>query len=313
MRAVVAATVTLLLIGGGLLIALRLLEDHVLFHPSPVIMATPAALGLPFENVRFRSEGEMLTGWFIPSPSPVATVLHIHGNAGNISHRLTNIQELNATGFSILVFDYRGYGESTGSPTEAGIYLDAAAAWEYLTGSGSPSGVPAGDGPRAPAIGRGISPRRIVVYGESIGSAPALNLVSAIERSHREAPAAVIVEGALSSARDMGRRIFPLLPVHWVSRARLDNLEAVKVIGVPSLFIHASEDEIVPISMGRRLHEASVARLKEFYEVAGARHNTVWTVRGAEVATEVRSFVERAGAAAAPALAARETNVAPSR
>jgi pimeloyl-ACP methyl ester carboxylesterase len=109
----------------------------------------------------------------------------------------------------------------------------------------------------------------------------------------------VVVEGGLSSAREMGQRLFPLLPVHWVSRARLDNLGAVKEIGAPTLFIHGSEDEIIPISMGRRLHEASPSRLKEFYEVEGARHNTVWALRGAEVASKVRSFVERAESAGA--------------
>jgi uncharacterized protein len=276
-KLILAAFLVVIVSAGGALLALSLLEERILFHPSATIEATPDVVGLAYEDVHLRTlTGETIAGWFIPARDPFVTILFLHGNAGNISHRLTTLSELHAQGISLLIIDYRGYGESGGSPSEAGMYADAHTAWDHLTGA------------------RGVAPRGVVLYGESIGSTAALRLASDLRRLGEQGPAAVIVEGALTSALEMGRRVFPFLPVRWVARARLDNLAAVGEVDAPTLFIHAGNDEIVPLEMGRRLYASSISRLKEFHEVPGATHNTVWIRSGHEVAATVRRFLGRA-------------------
>jgi len=263
--------------GAGLLLALSFLEERIIFHPSRRIEMTPDILRLPWDDARVTtSDGETIAGWFVPAERHFATILFLHGNAGNVSHRITSLAGLRSSGFSCLIIDYRGYGESTGAPSEAGIVTDARAAWDHLTKT------------------RAIDPTRIVLYGESIGSFPVLSLAREIRRSGGAGPGAIVLEGAFTTALEMGRRIFPFVPLRWVIRSRFDNLGAVKEVDAPTLFIHAGRDEIVPIEMGRRLHESSAARMKEFHEIPGARHNTVWIDGGSRVVRLVRSFAERA-------------------
>jgi fermentation-respiration switch protein FrsA (DUF1100 family) len=273
--------------GAVLLLILSLLQERIAFQPSPWIETTPASLGLSYEDCRLTaSDGKTITGWWIPAPSPPLAdsagsvpeppaILFLHGNAGNISHRILHVSHFHRAGFSVLIIDYRGYGESAGSPTERGLQRDARAAWEHLVGQ------------------RGVPPGRVILYGESIGSAPALHLTQELAARGEEGPGAVIIEGAFTSAGEMAGRVFPFLPVRWVLRLRMDNLSAVKRIRTPLLSIHGSRDEIVPFRMGRAVHEASISQTKEFFEVDGAMHNTVWLVAGDEVRERIRAFAER--------------------
>jgi pimeloyl-ACP methyl ester carboxylesterase len=262
--------------GGGSLLGLAFMEERIAFHPSRTIDMTPDAAGLRYEDVQLlTSDGERIAAWWLPVEGSRATILFLHGNAGNICHRLHNLALLCRAGHSVLIIDYRGYGESSGSPSEQGLYLDAIAAWEHLTGSG------------------GIDPGRVFLYGESIGSAPALNLARELLRTGRPGPGGLILEGAFTTAVEMGQRVFPFLPMRLILRMRMDNLGAVAEVDSPTLFLHAARDEIVPIRMGRRLHEASAARVKRFYEVPGAHHNTSWMVAGEEIQQTVSEFIER--------------------
>jgi fermentation-respiration switch protein FrsA (DUF1100 family) len=264
------------ILGGVCLIALGFLEERIAFHPSRLIDATPRSVGIGFEDLRLRTaDGETLAGWWMPAADPATTLLFLHGNAGNISHRLYHVALLHQAGFSLLMLDYRGYGESTGSPTEPGLTLDARAGWEHLTGS------------------RGIDPGRIVIYGESIGSVPSLRLALELREAGEPGPAALVLEGAFTSALDMGRRVLPFLPLRLILSLKMDNLSAVRRVQEPVLFIHGARDEIVPIRMGRRLHEASASAAKEFLEIPGAMHNTVWMEGGEEIPGRIRSFLER--------------------
>ena len=114
---------------AGMLLAIFFLQDRLLYFPFSRIETTLESAGLEFENVRFRSsDGESISGWWIPAKNDRAALLYCHGNAGNISHRLGPIGVFNGLGLSVLIFDYRGYGESTGRPSEKGTYLDAEAA-----------------------------------------------------------------------------------------------------------------------------------------------------------------------------------------
>lgn len=258
---------------------MRALQDRLIFFPEVVLDSTPAALGLPFEEVSLTTaDGETIAAWFVaPKPPPAGTVLFLHGNAGNRSHRLHAIDGFVREGFSILLIDYRGYGGSSGDPSAAGLTLDAEAAWKHLTQD------------------RGISIDRIVLYGESIGSVPALRLARRLWKEEKTGPAALVLEGAFTTALEMGRKAFPFLPVSWLLSDPMDNLEAIGDVALPTLFIHGTRDEVVPFAMGRRLHEASPARMKEFRSIEGAGHNDVWlTPAGRALFGEIGVFLRRA-------------------
>lgn len=258
------------------LLVLSMIEDRFIYFPSRALEATPDVHGIPYEDVRLTtSDGETVTGWFVPAPEPAAVILFLHGNAGNVSHRLDAIAGLRRSGFSVLIIDYRGYGNSSGAPSEAGLHRDARAAWDHL-------------------MSRGIEPGSVVLYGESLGSSPALGLAAGLAGEGRPGPGAIVLEGAFTSAIEMGRRHFPWLPVGWILRCRLDNLSAIAGVETPTLIIHGERDEVAPMEMGRRLYEASAARLKEFHAVPMALHNTVWTGGGSSIYAKIREFVGRA-------------------
>ncbi|HEY3176962.1 MAG TPA: alpha/beta hydrolase [Candidatus Polarisedimenticolia bacterium] len=256
---------------------LSLIQDSFIYHPAQEIRHTPDFLRIPYEEVTLATaDGETIAGWYVPAEAPEATILFLHGNAGNRGDRINDLAGLRRMDLSILIIDYRGYGGSTGSPSEEGLHADTRAAWEHLT------------------AGRGLDPARIVLYGESLGSVPALHLARSLEAEGRPGPVALILEGALTSALEMGRRAFPFLPVRWILRAKLDNLSAVREVSTPILFLHGERDEVAPIEMGRRLYESSASRMKEFHEVKGAWHNTLWTSGGAAVHRAIREFIRRA-------------------
>lgn len=265
---------------GGLLLV-RALQDRLIFFPQVGLDATPAALGLPFEEVSLTTaDGETIAAWFVAASRPgssAGTVLFLHGNAGNRSHRLHAIDGFVRQGFSILLLDYRGYGGSSGDPTGAGLTLDAETALSHLAGE------------------RGIAVETLVFYGESIGSVPALRLVRRLWREEKREPAALVLEGAFTTALEMGRKAFPFLPVSWLLSDPMDNLEAIRDVAAPTLFIHGTQDEVVPFTMGRRLHDASPARMKEFRAIEGAGHNDVWlTPEGRGLFGEMGDFLRRA-------------------
>lgn len=210
--------------------------------------ATPALLRLPFEEVRIATaDGETLHGWFVPAADARATVLFFHGNAGSIVHRLDWLPMFQQLRLSVLMVDYRGFGASTGRPTEAGTYADAEAAWRYLKEN------------------RRLSPDRIVVFGESLGGAVAAHLAA------RTQPAALVLHSAFTSAPDLAADLYPFLPTRRLTRYDYDTLGSVKSVRRPLLIAHSPQDEIVPIAHGRRLHEAASGD-KEWIELAGS-HN----------------------------------------
>jgi uncharacterized protein len=147
-------------------------------------------------------------------------------------------------GLNLLAFDYRGYGESGGVPSEAGLYRDADAAYRYLTHQ---RGIPAG---------------RIIIFGHSLGSAVAVDLAA------RVSTAGLIVEGAFTSATDRGQELYPYIPVRWIAASRFSSVDKISRVTVPKLFLHASQDEVIPLAHGRRLYEAAPPP-KTFVEVHG--------------------------------------------
>lgn len=277
----VAAIVGSVVLAGLLL--MRAFQDRLIFFPQVSLDATPAALGLPFEEVVLTtSDGESIAAWFVPAErTPAATVLFLHGNAGNRGHRLHAVEGFTGEGFSIFMLDYRGYGGSSGSPSGPALARDAGAAWDWLTRE------------------RGMDPARVVLYGESIGSVPALRLARRLSGEGRP-PGALVLEGAFTSGLEMGRRAFPFLPVSWLLSDPMDNLDAIREVTVPTFFLHAVDDEVVPFAMGRRLHDASPAAFKAFREVQGAGHNTLWMADGRALFREIGDFLRNAVGAAPP-------------
>jgi len=257
------ALVALLLLAayGGVLIWFRVNEDALLFHPvHGKLVAPPASLGLDSQDVALQSDdGTPLVARLIPPPADRSAanagwILYLHGAGGNVGVLGYNEAwaKFRHLGLGVLAIDYRGFGESGGRPSEAGLYADAAAAHAYLTGR---LGVPAS---------------RIVIYGYSLGSAVAIDLAT-------RAPAAgLIVEGALLSVPARGAELYPFLPVAWLARNRFASVDKVARVRMPKLFIHAREDSDVPIAHGRRLFDLAVPP-KYFQDVAGG-HQTAHQV-----------------------------------
>ncbi len=237
---------------GGLALLLFLFQPSLVYYPEigREIAATPQQAGLPYEDVRLvTADGTALHGWFVPAGNPArGTVLFLHGNAGNISHRLDSLQMFHRLGYNTLIIDYRGYGKSAGKPDEQGTYRDAAAAWNYLTQT------------------RNISPARIVLFGESLGGAIAAWLAS------RQAPAALVIASGFTSVPDLAADLYPLLPVRWLSRFSYDTRAFLQASSVPVFIAHSPGDDIIPFRHGRALYEAALGP-KRFLELAGG-HNT---------------------------------------
>ena len=237
---------------GGLALLLFLFQPSLVYYPEigREIAATPQQAGLPYEDVRLvTADGIALHGWFVPAGNPArGTVLFLHGNAGNISHRLDSLQMFHRLGYNTLIVDYRGYGKSAGKPDEQGTYRDATAAWDYLTQT------------------RNTPPARIVLFGESLGGAVAAWLAS------RQAPAALVIASGFTSVPDLAADLYPLLPVRWLSRFSYDTRAFLQASSVPVFIAHSPGDDIIPFRHGRALYEAAPGP-KRFLELAGG-HNT---------------------------------------
>jgi len=245
-------------------------QERFMFFPHRDLEATPAEAGLAFEPVFFQTVDKMsIHAWFVPAPhgrQDPLVMLFCHGNAGNISHRLDTLRIFHDLGLSTLIFDYRGYGQSQGEPSEQGTYRDAAAAWEYLVAT------------------RSVRPERIVLFGRSLGGA-----VAAVLAAEKQ-PAALIVESSFSSVPDMGARLYPFLPVRLLCRLKYDTRAAVAAARCPVLVVHSPEDEIVPYVFGRRIFEAA-PEPKRFLEIRGD-HNDGYLVTGAAYVQGLASFLD---------------------
>lgn len=268
---------------------IRRFELANLYHPSREHAAHPGTYGFPYDEAELvAADGIRLHAWYVDASLPVKAgalndpplpglkplppgrrpvVVFFHGNAGNISHRMQKLRLFRAMGASVLLFDYRGFGRSRGRPSETGTYLDGEAAVGYLS--------------RA----RGIPSDRLVYYGESLGCAVAL------ETALKLPPRALILDSPFTSVVEMGRLVFPFLPVDWLVRCRYDNLAKISRLKVPLLVLHSEEDDIIPFDMGRRLYEA--AQEPKRMAVLQGGHNDGF-LESAAWGPSVRDFLEAA-------------------
>ncbi|MBI2911760.1 MAG: alpha/beta hydrolase [Chloroflexi bacterium] len=251
---------------GGL--ALLLFEERFIYLPSRELVGSPADVGLSYEDVTFSaSDGVALHGWYVPGPAPV-TLVWFHGNAGNISHRLGNLRGLHdLVGVSVLLFDYRGYGRSAGSPSEEGTYHDAEGAVAFLAGR---TGQPA---------------EHLVYFGRSLGAAVAL------EMALRRPPAALIIESPFLSIPHMAREVYPFLPaLGGLLRTRYDSLGKIPRLTAPVLVVVGEADDVVSPNQGRLLFERA-PEPKRWHSVPGAGHNDTPLVGGAAYYGALRTFL----------------------
>lgn len=207
-------------------------------EPSRALRATPADAGLAYEEARIAtSDGETLHAWYIPADTARGVVLMFHGNAGNIGDRVGFARLFHDLGLDTLLVDYRGYGQSTGTPSEAGTYRDAEAAWRYLVET------------------RQLPPARILLHGRSLGGAVAAYLATTVSA------AGLVLDSTFTSVPDIAEALYPWLPTQWFVRIRYPTLERLHTLETPVLVLHARGDEIVPYAHGQRLAEAAGATL----------------------------------------------------
>jgi fermentation-respiration switch protein FrsA (DUF1100 family) len=245
---------------------IRSLLNSLLYFPSRAIVETPEEAGLEYRDVRLETDdGERLHGWWIGARTdPLGHLLLCHGNAGNVGDRVLHAALLTAAGFDVLLFDYRGYGRSSGRPSEEGTYRDARAALSYLL--------------QRP----GVDPARVLYLGESLGGAVALDL--ALDRP----PAGLALLSAFTGVRELGRLHYPLVPSALVPDA-YPTLRRLRELRTPLLVLHGDEDDIVPLSQGRALFEAAPGP-KRMHVFPGLGHNDLVPRASAEFARVIASW-----------------------
>lgn len=255
------------LVYGFFCVALFLRQDRYIYFPEKRVTITPAMFDIPFDDVRFTTDdGVRIAAWYVAgknASTDAPSVLFCHGNAGNVGDRATCVQALHEMGLHVLIFDYRGYGDSDGTPSEAGTYADAEAAWQYLTAT------------------RGANPNNIILYGRSLGGGIASRL--ALKR----VPRVLLLESTFTSIAAMGKRMFPLLPVQALVRYSYDTAGRLPHMVCPVYVAHSPEDKTVPFTMGRTLWDLA-KQPKQFYTLSGP-HN----IGGLDADLEYRaSFLE---------------------
>ena len=233
-------------------LALWYWQASFVFLPSPIVDTTPSDLGVKFEKVALPIGGGQVTGWWVPSQDPhAATLLYSHGNAGNLAANARSIVRLQQSGLNVFIYDYRGYGESTGGPPREKLaYEDAERAWAYLVSE------------------RRIAPAAIALYGHSLGGVIAIDLAA----RHADA-GALITESTLTSIADLadGMGVARLLPVRLILTERFDALSRIRAVHVPTLILYGQED-LRHVPMAQRLY-AAANDPKRLAGIPGGGHN----------------------------------------
>jgi uncharacterized protein len=266
------ALIVVVILGSGLAL-IWAVQRRLMYFPMGKA-PTPAVLGLTdVQRVELTTaDGARLHGWFFRGSSPAtASVLVFNGNAGNLAYRAGLATGLRARGMNVLLFDYRGYGESTGTPTEEGLAADSRAARAWLQEQPEARHTP------------------LVYFGESLGAAVAVELAAAMP------PAGLVLRSPFTSMTDIGRLHYPLLPVRWLLRDRYPSIDRIAGIRVPLLVIAGDRDRVIPIENTRRLYDAAGSTKKELVVVTGADHNDLELAEGAALLETTARFVRSLG------------------
>lgn len=254
------------------LVALSLLlylgQGRLIFIPSYDYDRTPQINGWAYEDVSVDVDGETTRAWYIPAEGePKGTFLFSHGNAGNMAGRLESVGLYRELGYDVLVYDYGGYGESTGKPSEKRCYQDIRAIWKYLVET------------------RNIEPNRIVLLGRSLGAGPTCQLATEVT------PGAILIESTFTSVPDIGKEIYPFLPVRLLSRIKFDNIAKVPHFKAPALYVHSPDDTLIPYHHGQKLFEAG-AEPKTALKIRGDHNEGFW-ISGALYTDALENFLDK--------------------
>jgi len=236
--------------------------------PTRQLQARPNEIGLQYEDVTLTAaDGVRLHAWYIPAAGARVTLLFCHGNAGNISHRLDSIALFHKLGLNVFIFDYRGYGQSQGRPSEQGSYADVLAAWRYIT------------------VEQQTPAEQVVLFGRSLGAAVASHLATQVKAG------AVILESAFASVPDMAAKLLPFFPMRWLSSYEYSNVKNVRSIHSPLLVSHSEEDEIIPYAQGRAVFEQANVP-KSFLQLHGD-HNGGFMMSGHHYTNGLKLFLRQ--------------------
>ena len=260
LRTSLATIVTIFVLG---VVLLMIFEDKLIYFPQKDGVGPS-----PGEEVWLTaSDGVKIHGWYFPHPKAKATILHLHGNAGNLEDRRDLVRDLQNLGVNVLAIDFRGYGKSEGKVSEAGIYADSRAAYDWLLTK--------------------TTADKIVLHGESLGGGPACELAATLPCG------GLVLQSTFTSIPDMAPRVVPWIP-RWVVRTQFDNLAKIRTIPCRKLIFHSRRDEMIPFEMGERLYHAA-AEPKECEWFATASHNDMTISHPKKYYSRLEKFLEPIG------------------
>ncbi len=238
-----------------------LFQRRLIYHPDTQI-GTPESYGLSgFGESFIRKGSSSLQLWVHPAQAGMPMVVYFHGNASHLGNRAKILGALAAKGFGVTALSYRGYGKSSGTPTETGLYDDARAAMAYVA---QELGCPVG---------------RTIIFGESLGTGVAVQMAS-------EYPVGgLVLQAAYLSVAQRAAEMYPYIPVKWMIRDRFHSLNKIGKLTMPVLQFHGDRDDTIPLAHGRRLHEAVISP-KEVIIFPGVGHADFDTARLAKYVSD---------------------------
>ncbi len=238
----------LALVGWGGIVALAYLAQRSLMYFPEKVRTPPAAAGLPEAEEIFlqTADGEKVIAWHVPPRGDKPLVLYFHGNGGALSWRADRFRALIADGTGLVALSYRGYGGSSGSPSEAGLVRDGEAVYEFAAAR--------------------YQTARLALWGESLGTGVAIALAAT------RPVAAIILDAPFTSAAAVGAAHYPFLPVRWLIKDPFYSDRRILDVRAPVLVLHGARDDVVPIAFGEQLF-ALIPGPKQFVRLAAAGHN----------------------------------------
>ncbi|WP_372367933.1 alpha/beta hydrolase [Candidatus Uabimicrobium sp. HlEnr_7] len=238
-------------------LSIRLFGDFLLYYNQRHPIGdwdTKRMKGLEEHTVKIKDAIE-LHAWYLQGKDDKEFLLYLHGNAGNITTRKGRAKLFQLKGHSVFLFDYRGYGKSTGYPSEKGLYEDVLAVFDYVK--------------------RKFKPKKIVLFGESIGAAFSIYL------AQKRPVHALILEAPFTSVHDMSSKLFGFRLPKFLLSSKLPSIDRIKTITYPTMVIHGTQDNVIPFAQGKKIYETSVATVKSFFPVENAGHNGIYLTTGA--------------------------------